>query len=385
MSPVVGTAWLGRLFAPWSWSGSDLGGPAADETSLPFAAVYWLVHALGGSPALAERIWYTALFVGAAAACYLLLRTLRVGPPGSTLGALAYVFNAHVVTVGTNPVYLAAMVLLAGLPAVVLTTASGRWALRRGVLVLGASAPLLGYVSLNPPLVVMIGALLASMPLLAGWLDGRAAARRAIRTLALGAPFLVLASSYWLVPTVLQLKIEATSTLANPLSWTWTEGRATLANGFWLNNSWGWKYAAYYPYAGVYDKFPLLILKFLLPIMAFGFLALARFPRAIGVTARRARLGVAASATALFLVLLSTGTRLPGAPVFDLLYKMPLGWLLREPGRFLLLGGLAYSVLLALTTESASEKVSSTEPSTVWRWRSALQRPGLRLAAVSAA
>ena len=112
MSPVVGTAWLGRLFAPWSWSGSNLGGPAANETRVPSAAVYWLVHALRGSPALAEEIWYTALFVGAAAACYLLLRALRVGPAGSTLGALAYVFNAHVVTIGTNPVFLAAMVLL---------------------------------------------------------------------------------------------------------------------------------------------------------------------------------------------------------------------------------------------------------------------------------
>ena len=87
-------------------------------------------------------------------------------------------------------------------------------------------------------------------------------------------------------------------------------------------------------------------------MMAFGFLALARFPRAIGVTARRARLGIAASATALFLVLLSTGTHLPGALVFDPLYQLPLGWLLREPGRFLILGGLAYSVLLALTTEA---------------------------------
>ena len=55
LSPVVGTAWLGRLFAPWSWSGSNLGGPAANETSLPWAAVYWLVHALRGSPALARR------------------------------------------------------------------------------------------------------------------------------------------------------------------------------------------------------------------------------------------------------------------------------------------------------------------------------------------
>ena len=136
-SPVVGTAWLGRLFAPWSWSGSNLGGPAANETSLPWAAVYWLVHALHGSTALAERIWYTALFAGAAAACYLLLRALRVGPAGATVGALAYVFNAHVADIGTNPVFLAAMVLL-GLPAVVLTTASGRWPLRKGILLFGA-------------------------------------------------------------------------------------------------------------------------------------------------------------------------------------------------------------------------------------------------------
>ncbi len=385
VSPVVGMAWLGRLFAPWSWSGSDLGGPAADETKTPYAAVYWLVHALRGSPALAQDIWYTALFVGAAATCYLLLRALRIGPAGSTVGALAYAFNAHVVIVGTNAVYLAAMVLLTGLPAVVLTTASGRWALRRGILLLGASAPLLGYVSLNPPLLLMIGALVASMPFLIAWLDGRTAARRALRTLALGLPLLALASCYWLVPTLMQLKIEATSTLASPSSWIWTEGRATLANGFWLNNSWGWKFAEYYPYAGAYDKFPLLILKFLLPVTAFGFLALARFPRAIGVTARQGRLGIAASATALFLVLLSTGTRFPGALVFDPLYKLPLGWLLREPGRFLMLAGLACSVLLALTAEAACERLNSSKAGTVWRWRSALHRPGVRLAAVSAA
>ena len=167
-----------------------------------------------------------------------------------------------------------------------------------------------------------------------------------------------------------QLKIEATSTLASQSNWTWSEGRATLANGFWLNNGWGWKYAEYFPYAGVYGKFPLLIAKFLLPVMAFGVLALARFPRAIGMAARRARLGIAASATALFVVLLSTGTHLPGALVFDPLYDLPLGWLLREPGRFLILGGLAYSVLLALTTETVYERLNSFGPGQARRWRS---------------
>jgi glycosyltransferase involved in cell wall biosynthesis len=383
LSPVVGTAWLGRLFAPWAWSGSNLGGPAANETQVPFAAVYWLVHALHGSPALAEEIWYTVLFVGAAVACYLLLRALRIGPAGAAVGALASVFNAHVVQIATNPVFLAAMVLLAGLPAIVLTTASGRWTRRRGVLLLGVSAPLLGYVSANPPLLLMIGVVLASTPLLVGWLDGRAAAYRALLTLALGTAILVLASSYWLVPSVLQLKIVAAATLASQSSWAWTEGRATLANGFWLNNDWGWNFAEYFPYAGVYAQFPLLLLKFLLPIAAFGFLALARFPAAIGEAARRARLGIAASATALFLVLFSTGTRFPGALVFDPLYRLPLGWILREPGRFLMLGGLAYAVLLALTTEAARERLGS-RLGAVRVWRSALQSPGLRLAAVGA-
>lgn len=384
VSPVVGTAWLARLFAPWSWSGSDLGGPAANETKAPMAAVYWLVHALRGSPALAEDIWYTALFAGAAVACYLLLRALRIGAAGSAVGALAYIFSAHVVIVGTNPVYLAAMTLLTGLPAALIATASGRWTLRRGILILCTSAPLLGYASLNPPLLVMIGALVVSMPLLLAWLDGRAAARRALRALALGLPLLGLASCYWLVPTLLQLKIEATATLASPASWIWTEGRATLANGFWLNNSWGWNYSQYYPFASSYDKFPLLILKFLLPVTAFGFLAVPRLHGAPDVAARRVRLGIAASATALCLVLLSTGTRFPGALIFDPLYKLPLGWLLREPGRFLMLAGLACSVLFALTIEAVWEMLSSSAPGGARRGLSALHRSGARLAAVSA-
>ena len=116
--------------------------------------------------------------------------------------------------------------------------------------------------------------------------------------------------------------------------------------------------------------------------MAFGFLALARFQGAIGATARQARLGIAASATALFLVLLSTGTRLPGVLVFASLYQLPLGWLLREPGRFLILAGLAYSVLLALTTEAVRERLNFL-PGTVWRWRSPWYTRALRLAAVA--
>ena len=39
--PPVGIAWLRQLFAPISWSGSNLGGPAANELLAPWAAVFW--------------------------------------------------------------------------------------------------------------------------------------------------------------------------------------------------------------------------------------------------------------------------------------------------------------------------------------------------------
>ena len=71
---------------------------------------------------------------------------------------------------------------------------------------------------------LMIGALLASMPLLIAWLDGREAARWAPWNLALGGLLLALACSYWLVPAILELKIVATSALASPSHWTWSEG-----------------------------------------------------------------------------------------------------------------------------------------------------------------
>ena len=281
MTPVVGTAWLGRLFAPWSWSGSNLGGPAANEANLPFAAVYWLVHALRGSPASLKRIWYTALFVGAAVACYLFLRALRVGPAGSTLGALAYVFNAHVVTIGTNPVFLAAMVLLPGLPAVVLTTASGRWTLRRGVLLLGASAPLLGYVYLNPPLVFMIGALLASMPLLVGGLtDGQPHAGRYSPSHSAPAPRarLLLLARADRVAAPDRRDLNARQSVELDLD----RGPRHPCQRVLAEQRLGLEVHGIFPYAGDYDKFPLVILKFLLPITAFGFLALARFPEQSG-------------------------------------------------------------------------------------------------------
>jgi len=74
---------------------------------------------------------------------------------------------------------------------------------------------------------------------IAWWLEGKAAAVRAVKMLTGGVPLLVIASAYWIVPSVLQLRVVATGQLSPLSSWAWTEGRSTLANGLWLNTRGG--------------------------------------------------------------------------------------------------------------------------------------------------
>jgi hypothetical protein len=184
-----------------------------------------------------------------------------------------------------------------------------------------------------------------------------------------GVPTLLVACAYWIVPAGFALHFVTTSNLAPLSSWTWEEGRSTIANGLWLNTSWGWAHPAYYPYAPAYSHFPLTLLKFAFPLGAFGALAL---PTLHGRLSPRRGLALALVAlTALGVVLMSTGTLWPGSVVFDPLYSLPYGWLLREPGRFLLLASLCYAVLIAafldaLTVPSFARKLVASPSHRRW-------------------
>ena len=173
----------------------------------------------------------------------------------------------------------------------------------------------------------------------ASWLDRRQSCGPTYFEGGLRLLLLLMAfSAYWIVPAVVHLSGGAAPQLSAISSWAWTEGRATLRNGFWLNDLWGWKYPEYFPYAPIYDTFPLAVAKFVLPAIAFMALALAEVSGADEVQRhardRVLRLALATSVVALLVILLSTGTRAPGNILFDRLYYLPFGWLLREPGRF---------------------------------------------------
>ncbi len=358
--PPEGTAWIGKLFAPWMWSGSNLGGPAAQQGQLPWAVVLWIVKSLGGTAGLAQRLWYTFLIVAIVLSAYALLRLLKIAAIPAAVGSLIYVFNPNSFVTAISPVALTAMMLLVALPAVVLAAATKRLSLNSALVLIVLSTPLLGYTYQNPPLTGMVGlAFLASIAL--AWiLKGREVGKQAAKVVIAGGLLLIVTCAYWLVPSLVQLKGFALATYAPVSSWTWEEVRATIENGLWLNSTWAWGQSTFYPFSANYSVFPLSYVIFLLPFTAFLALPLS-FRRDQSNYFHRRRLVVGASGLALFLIVLGTGTRWPGSIIFDPLYNLPLGWLIREPFRFLAIVGLAYGVLVAVTLQSLAVACESIE------------------------
>lgn len=351
--PPNGTAWLSRLFMPWAWSGSDLGSPSALEQQLPWAGVIWAVHQVGGSADQAQRIWFAVCFVSAGIACFTLLRAFGIRPIGSLAGSMAYSFSPFVVAnLIPNPVVLLAFALLPALPAIVVLGARSTLSIQIAAVLLAVSAPLLGFAYINPPTLGTVLVAVVATPILAGWVYGPPAGRRGLLIVALGGTFAILLSAYWIVPSVFQLHNAAISQLSSVSSWSWTEGRATLRNGLWLNTLWAWAFPEYYPFARTYEDLPLSFLKFAPAALAFGALTIERFRLDNLPDARVGlRLSIAASAVALALIFLGTGTNTPGNVLFDRLYALPFGWLLREPGRFLIVADLMFAILVGLTVQ----------------------------------
>ena len=382
ITPPNGTAWIGHMFD--AWSTSNHGAPAADEGLMPWAGALRAVTNLGGSAELAQRLWITLLVASTLFAALWLLRLLDLRPASAAVGAMTYGVNPYVLTVVRfNAVYLASMTLLAALPAIVIAVGRQRLRARHGALLLVCSAPLLGYAYINPPLLLLTLLVTAASPLALWWLHGAPTATRAARFICWGLPVCALACLYWLVPAYEQLGGVA-GNLSNTASWTWTEGRATLANAFWLNTAWDWQFAEYHPYAGGYNNFPLAVLRYLVPVLAFASVGVAGYAsrRPASCDADqvvRLRLVSLVSGISLFVILLSTGTRAPGSVLFNALYSLPYGWLLREPGRFLMLAALGYAILVAVAFEWLSNWLLNHLPSAPLRASSLRMALGVAL------
>ncbi|HEY5438692.1 MAG TPA: hypothetical protein VIJ99_07310 [Acidimicrobiales bacterium] len=353
ISPPVGTAWTGRIFASYGWSGFDLGGPVNNQLRLPWAVVEWTTVHLGGTGALAQRLWFSLLVALILVSAGALARSLGFSPFTGAIVSVAYFFSPMTFSeVGqVNDVFLSAMVLIPLFAAAVISYGNTRLRLWQVGLVFVLSAPFVGYAYANPPLVGMLIATTLFAVLISWAKFGRRSAVRAFRGAFVGGGLLALASLYWLIPAVGAYSIVATGSLSSLSAWAFTESRATLTNGLWLNNTWGWSNPEYYPYSRIFGFFPLDLIPVLVPLMAFSVLARRRPSRHGGDDRFKGLIAL----SALVLVLLSTGTDEPGRWIFDPLYNLPHGWLLREPGRFLMAAGLGYALLVGVLIDQTSK------------------------------
>ena len=350
IAPPVGFAWIGKIFETFGWSGSSLGTPVANQTKLPWAFVAWLTHVFGGSGALAQRVWYSLLVAAIMMAAVSLARSLKLSPLAAVVTAMVYFFNPITMSfVGFNPVFQVAMFLVPALAAASISCGTGKMQLQYTLLIFFLAAPFVGYAYLNPPIVLLIALTTGLTPLIVWTRFGRRAAIRTARAVLVGGLVLVGVGAYWIIPSLTSLGTAATQRLSMLSAWAFTEVRSTLANGFWLNVDWGWNYTIYSPYAVDFGRFPLDLIPALVPLTAFVILS---------VRSLRARLGGGIQRLVGLLailclgdILLSNGTNAPGNLLFDPLYALPYGWLLREPGRFLIAVGLGYALLSGLLTE----------------------------------
>jgi hypothetical protein len=299
---------------------------------------------------------------------------------------LLYAFNPYLLLAShvLTPVVSAGMVVVPLLLA--WSIAAGRAAKSSGWfwLVTPCFAVLLGFTYVTPPLTGAALVVLACSPVLVWWLYGRAAFTRALRRVAGLAALLLAVSAYWAAPSVVQLATGTIGTSGlSKVALAAYEGRATLANSFWLNTVPLWNTHIYYQFSSAYNALPLSVLRYAPAVLAFG--ALAAVPWLVSSTtaSRRtgARLIVAADCAGLPLIFIATGTRAPGSLLFDFLYHLPLGWLLQPPNRFLYLVALCYAVAVAALLNSlpSSRAVAARIAAFVRR----RERPARRLVVAS--
>jgi arabinofuranan 3-O-arabinosyltransferase len=343
---VIANGDIGPPFAPghdyrmhWNDFVSGEGSPSFEIIWTPFFEGLRLFQAMGLTPAVFQRVWLTALFVGAAAATVFFARGLVSSRAVASIAGVLVSFNAYRLTSAFDAIPLAALVV-AGLLGGLLLRASTRQPGSRVVLFSLISVAL-SFVFANPPHLALVLVWLAISLLLVAVRDGRDGFRSAMLFLAKASPLVVLLNLWWIVPAFLTLTgpVFAQRFSASGVeAWAWTHARASLLNVVALNSGWGWGHPEYYPYAPALGRFPFNVLRYFLPLLAVLGVVLAR--------GRERRVAYALAGLAAALIVVGKGLHPPLSGLNLFFYRhVPGFWLLREPTKALMLLALIFAIL----------------------------------------
>lgn len=341
---------LGGVTRSWTDSLAGTGSTGYRSASLPEGLVHDLVTVIGFSDTFAQRIWYTLVIAGCAAAvAWLAAAFTRHGAATTAAGLTAVLAPFHLTTLPNL------------LPAIAIASVAliGGWAIRsmdRNVVPPPAAlllAILFGPLAKNPPLLAMTAGC-AAVAIAAVGIHRRLAVRYVARSVA----WIGIGSLYWMVPLVVHyvsgtpgLEIVAQTDVE---AWGWTQRNSGTANVLRLVASWVWGDAeSLGTVAGLSSGvWPLIGWSSPLAVLA-----------SIAVSMKRRRAFVIGAGICI-LVVLCVGVNAPFGGFNRFLYDhLPGYWLFRQPmSKFGALLVVAYATLIAMGVDGLIDRAPGWRP-----------------------
>lgn len=342
---------LRKSFFIWSPFYSPVGSLGSGAEWAPWFLSYGVLSKLAGSQALGQVMQLFVITGGAWFAMYRWVRAAGASRTASCVAAWAYLCNPWTALFMSRNYPLEWLMMVLPLVLWAAVESAKNPALRRplSILVVVTAAFLVPFISANPALLVLFVASIAigvvfalrfAVPGFAAWL---------------GRTFLASAvvSLWWIIPFVAYYLSNKSATTTSAREWAWVIARSSFLNNLRFNGFWAWIHPSNYPFAQAYDEN--------LASYAAGFLLIAALLLALlllrGENLKIARFAAVVSLAALFV---SKGLHPPLAFINELLYRLPLAFLFREPTvKAPLLALLFLSLTLAVLLDDLFRRVTS--------------------------
>jgi hypothetical protein len=146
----------GDFQSHWSDFDTGTGDPGYSIVRLPYFEAIRLSHSLGLSDETFQRVWLSVLLAGAAASVVFLALSLVRSHAAAAVAGVVATFNGYRLVTSFDPVPLAAMVAAGFLGGLVLRSRRSDTAAHP--LLFALASLTLGFVFVNPPHVVLVGA-----------------------------------------------------------------------------------------------------------------------------------------------------------------------------------------------------------------------------------
>jgi arabinofuranan 3-O-arabinosyltransferase len=307
---------LTGVTALWTTETTGTGSTGVPSAMLLERGLLSMVRGLGGSPELAQRLWFTVVLAVTAAAVAWLAGAFVRRPAAVFAAGVVAVLNPFVLTTVPDLLPLIAVACTAGLLGMVVRVSAGRHV---PVLVPVAVAAWSAELARNPPLLVLV-ALVGAVAVAVLAINGpRWVTARLVGALLAGA-------SFWVVPLLIHRWTGTPGVHPvvdpDPDAFDWAQRHGGPANVLSLVSSWQWGEAELLPATVRLSRFPWSLMRWALPA-AVALSAVFTWRRRI---TRVVLLTIAVS------TVLAVGMNPPFGPVYDFLVELVPGYdTIRQP------------------------------------------------------